>query len=74
MSRTTIGQPARGDNAHSIAVISALHPKADMCSALADVCFVPIADISSMPNLITQPVWGALAHARLQNFGAGKTR
>jgi hypothetical protein len=27
-------------------VMSALPPKADMCSALADVCFGPIADIS----------------------------
>jgi hypothetical protein len=26
-------------------VMSALPPKADMCSALAHVCFVPIADI-----------------------------
>ena len=25
--------------------MSALHPKADMCSALAHVCFGPIADI-----------------------------
>ena len=25
--------------------MSALHPKADMCSALGDVRFVPIADI-----------------------------
>ena len=28
-------------------VMSALPPKADMCSALADVRFVPIADIGS---------------------------
>ena len=27
-------------------VMSALLPKADMCSALARVCFVPIADMS----------------------------
>ena len=26
-------------------VMSALPPKADMCSALANVCFVPISDI-----------------------------
>jgi hypothetical protein len=26
-------------------LMSALHPIADMCSALAHVCFVPIADI-----------------------------
>jgi len=26
-------------------IVSALRPKADMCSALAHVCFVPIADI-----------------------------
>jgi hypothetical protein len=28
-------------------VMSALPPKADMCSALADVCFGPIADIAT---------------------------
>ena len=28
-------------------VVSALHPKADMCGALADVRFVPIADIDA---------------------------
>jgi len=27
--------------------MSALPPKADMCSALADVCFGPIADIAA---------------------------
>jgi hypothetical protein len=27
--------------------MSALHPKADMCSALADVSFGPIADIAT---------------------------
>ena len=27
--------------------MSALHPKADMCSATRHVCFVPIADIPS---------------------------
>jgi hypothetical protein len=29
-------------------VMSALTPKADMCGALADVCFVPKADIPSL--------------------------
>jgi hypothetical protein len=29
-------------------VVSALHPKADMCSALGDVRFVPIADVTIM--------------------------
>ena len=28
--------------------MSALPPKADMCSALADVCFVPKADIANL--------------------------
>ena len=28
--------------------MSALHPKADMCSALGDVRFVPIADMASL--------------------------
>jgi hypothetical protein len=31
-------------NCH-VRVMSALLPKADMCSALADVCFGPIADM-----------------------------
>ena len=29
-------------------VMSALHPKADMCGATTDVRFVPIADINDM--------------------------
>ena len=29
-------------------VMSALHPKADMCSATRDVRFVPIADIANI--------------------------
>ena len=36
-------------------VMSALHPKADMCSAQADVCFVPIADIASFFERATLP-------------------
>ena len=32
--------------------MSALHPKADMCSALAHVRFVPIADIALFDDLI----------------------
>ena len=32
-------------------VRSALPPTADMCSALADVCFGPIADISDKPKI-----------------------
>ena len=36
--------------AATVAVMSALPPKADMCSALADVRFVPIADISNLPS------------------------
>ena len=39
-------------------VMSALHPKADICSALAHVRFVPIADIRR-----TSCVSGALASA-----------
>src|SRR5262245_14088173 len=31
-------------------VMSALLPKADMCGALAHVCFGPIADIARKPN------------------------
>jgi hypothetical protein len=27
-------------------IMSALHPKADMCGALANVCYVPKADMS----------------------------
>src|SRR5262245_37592630 len=33
------------ESRHPQTVMSALSPKADMCSALADVCFGPIADI-----------------------------
>ena len=32
--------------------MSALPPKADMCSALADVRFVPIADIDLFDHLV----------------------
>jgi len=32
--------------------MSALPPKADMCSALADVCFGPKADINSFDHLV----------------------
>jgi hypothetical protein len=30
--------------------MSALPPKADMCGAKSDVCFVPIADIEEIPG------------------------
>jgi hypothetical protein len=33
--------------------MSALPPKADMCSALTHVCFVPIADIGRHQTLMT---------------------
>jgi hypothetical protein len=33
-------------------VMSALPPKADMCSALANVCFGPIADIGLFDHLV----------------------
>jgi hypothetical protein len=32
--------------------MSALLPKADMCGALADVCFRPIADIASFDHFV----------------------
>ena len=35
-------------------VMSALLPKADMCSALGDVCFVPIADIHYLIRSLRQ--------------------
>ena len=35
-------------------VMSALPPKADMCSALSDVRFVPIADIAELETLVNQ--------------------
>ena len=37
-------------------VMSALPPKADMCAALADVCFVPIADIPASQRGARLPV------------------
>jgi len=39
--------------------MSALHPKADMCAAIADVCFGPITDMAS--RLFDQLV-GAAVH------------
>ena len=33
--------------------MSALHPKADMCSALGNVCFGPKADIEMLAQLHT---------------------
>jgi hypothetical protein len=33
-------------------VMSALPPKVDMCSAIGDVCFGPIADMCSAINVI----------------------
>src|SRR5215472_12119709 len=48
--------------------MSALPPKADMCSATIDVCFGPIADIEPLPYLSTvqapTPQWHANSHAR----------
>ena len=35
-------------------VMSAFHPKADMCSAFNHVCFVPIADIRPVARLVRQ--------------------
>jgi hypothetical protein len=35
--------------------MSALPPIADMCSALADVCLVPIADIDLFDHLVGRP-------------------
>ena len=32
--------------------MSALPPKADMCSALAHVCFVPIADLYAQQKML----------------------
>jgi hypothetical protein len=36
--------------------MSALHPKADMCGALAHVCFVPIADMPQFKTLMLLPI------------------
>jgi hypothetical protein len=54
-------------------VMSALHPKADMCSATGDVCFGPIADIRgpSLDYFIgegQQPWW----HLKTKRFGGLK--
>ena len=37
---------------HAQMVMSALPPKADMCSALADVCYGPIADMRLFDHLV----------------------
>jgi hypothetical protein len=34
-------------------IMSALPPKADMCSALANVCFGPEADIALLDHLVS---------------------
>src|SRR5262245_66535619 len=39
-------------------VISALHPKADMCSAVADVCFGPKADIAAVSGEVAPGLRG----------------
>ena len=44
--------------------MSALHPKADMCSALGDVWFVPIADI---PPFTKSPAMISQSEQRLDN-------
>src|SRR5262245_10680735 len=36
------------ESGHPQTVMSALPPKADVCAALADVCFGPIADIAQV--------------------------
>jgi hypothetical protein len=42
---------------HQFRVMSALPPKADMCSALADVCFGPKADIPTKHRIVVfEPV------------------
>ena len=38
------------ESGHPNKVMSALPPKADMCSAIGDVCFGPIADIATVAN------------------------
>jgi hypothetical protein len=41
-------------------VMSALTPKADMCGALAYVCFVPIADIHSISMVVSASMLGGI--------------
>ena len=43
--------------------MSALPPKADMCSALADVRFVPIADIWTITLKEKDRLAGGLSHS-----------
>ena len=45
--------------------MSALPPKADMCSALADVCYGPEADITTFDQLIN---WMSIALAVLRRI------
>jgi hypothetical protein len=42
-------------------IMSALPPKADMCSAVGDVRFVPKADIASLTRLLRQRGRGVVA-------------
>jgi|SRR6476469_2523649 hypothetical protein len=53
--------------------MSALPPKADMCSVKIDVCFVPIADIEHQAQpLLRRPSWEQ-SHS-VTNFGASSRR
>jgi len=46
------------ESGHQQTVMSALPPKADMCSAMADVCFGPKADIKLTAELKARTSFG----------------
>ena len=46
-------------------------PKADICIALADVCFVPIADISQRHSMRKGPPFGIPSNALIFFFRCG---
>ena len=50
-------------------VMSALPPKADMCSALAHVCFVPIADIAPSFDQFVGPRKKRIWDSKTQSLG-----
>jgi hypothetical protein len=58
---------AKADMPHM--VMSALPPKADMCGALAHVCFGPIADIAARHEFLDGRRTAAAINLALRNAG-----
>jgi len=50
-------------------VMSALHPKADMCSAVADVRYGPIADIAFLFDHLVGALLELQGHVKAEGLG-----